>query len=79
MLLTFKTEIGTGQAMGQFFEKIIFQKISAMGSGNQPAVSMILIMGRAQDLAAGQQLPAGLFAVIIPVSQRQVDEMIFEQ
>ena len=79
MFFTFDFEIGTGEAVGQFFEKIFFQKISAMGSGNQPAGSMVLIMGRAQNLATGQQLPTGLFAVIILFSQRQADEMIFEQ
>ena len=79
MLLTFDFEIGACQAMGQFFEKIFFYKIPAMGSGNQPAGNTILIMGRAQDLATGQHLPTGLFAVIILLSQRQGDEMIFEQ
>ena len=79
MLFTFDLEIGAVQAVGQFLEKIFFKEIPAVGFGNQPTVITFLFMGRAQDVAAGQQLPTGLLGEIILFSLRQFDEMIFEQ
>ena len=79
MLFSFYFKKSAGQTVGQFFEKILFQEISASGSWNQPAVRTFLIVGRAENIDTGQQLPTRLSAVIILAFQRHADEMIFEQ
>jgi hypothetical protein len=60
MLITTRFEVRTLKTVGQFFKKIHFRIRAAMGSGNQPAISIFLSMGRAEHLGTGHVLPACL-------------------